>query len=102
MAKYSDEEIRDIPKITVKIAADYLGISPNMLTLGMCNDLLPFGFAVRNEDHYRESWSYAIVPERLIPYNHSELHITFVHPRTLTCLSFQPIQRSNRSDGSKT
>jgi hypothetical protein len=46
MAKYSDEEIRNLPKVTIKIAADYLGISPNMLTLGMRNDLLPIGFAV--------------------------------------------------------
>jgi hypothetical protein len=73
MAKYSDEEIRNMPKITIKIAADYLGISPNMITLGMCNDLLPIGFAVRNEDRYRESWSYTIVPERLIAYNHGKI-----------------------------
>lgn len=26
--KYTDEEIRKFPKITCKIAADYLGISP--------------------------------------------------------------------------
>ena len=69
MAKYSDEEIRAMPKITIKIAADYLGISPNMLTLGMRNNLLPIGFAVHNQDRYRDSWSYTIVPERLIAYN---------------------------------
>ena len=28
MAKYTDKEIRAMPKITLKIAADYLGISP--------------------------------------------------------------------------
>lgn len=56
MAKYSDEEIRAMPKITIKIAADYLGISPNMLTLGMRNNLLPIGFAVHNQDRYRDSW----------------------------------------------
>ncbi len=74
MAKYSDDEIRNMPKITLKIAADYLGISPNMLTLGMRNDLLPIGFAVQNEDRYRESWSYTIVPERLITYNHGKIN----------------------------
>jgi len=74
MAKYSDDEIRNMPKITIKIAADYLGISPNMLTLGMRNDLLPIGFAVRNDDRYRESWSYTIVPERLIAYNHGKIN----------------------------
>ena len=74
MAKYSDEEIRAMPKITIKIAADYLGISPNMLTLGMRNNLLPIGFAVHNQDRYRDSWSYTIVPERLIAYNHGKVN----------------------------
>jgi hypothetical protein len=74
MAKYSDEEIRNMPKITIKIAADYLGISPNMLTLGMRNDLLPIGFAVNSKDRYRDSWSYTIVPERLIAYNHGKIN----------------------------
>lgn len=74
MAKYSDEEIRNMSKITIKIAADYLGISPNMLTLGMRNDLLPIGFAVHNEDRYRDSWTYTIVSERLIAYNHGKIN----------------------------
>lgn len=74
MAKYTDEEIRGMQKITIKIAADYLGISPNMLTLGMRNDLLPIGFAVHNEDRYRDSWTYTIVPERLIAYNHGKIN----------------------------
>lgn len=74
IAKYSDDEIRTISKITIKIAADYLGISPNMLTLGMRNNLLPIGFAVHNEDRYRDSWSYTIVPERLIAYNHGKIN----------------------------
>lgn len=74
MAKYSDEEIRNMPKITIKIAADYLGISTNMLTLGMRNDLLPIGFAAHNEDRYRDSWTYTIIPERLIAYNHGKIN----------------------------
>lgn len=74
MAKYTDEEIRGMSKITIKIASDYLGISPNMLTLGMRNNLLPIGFAVHNEDRYRDSWSYTIVPERLIAYNHGTIN----------------------------
>lgn len=74
MAKYSDDEIRNMPKITLKIAADYLGISPNMLTLGMRNDFLPIGFAVKSEDRYRESWTYTVVPERLIAYNHGKIN----------------------------
>lgn len=74
MAKYTDEDIRNMPKVTIKIAADYLGISPNMLTLGMRNNLLPIGFAVRNEDRYRDSWTYTIIPERLIAYNHGRIN----------------------------
>nr|WP_268259975.1 hypothetical protein [Enterococcus casseliflavus] len=35
MGKYTDDEIRSMPKITIKIAADYLGISSNMLTIGI-------------------------------------------------------------------
>lgn len=41
MGKYTDDEIRAMPKITAKIAADYLGISPMMVTLGMRNCPLP-------------------------------------------------------------
>lgn len=74
MGKYTDDEIRAMPKITIKIAADYLGISTNLLTLGMRNNVLPIGFAVKNEDTYRESWSYSIIPERLIAYNHGKIN----------------------------
>ena len=74
MEKYTDDEIRAMPKITIKIAADYLGISTNLLTLGMRNNVLPIGFAVKNEDAYRESWSYSIIPERLTAYNHGKIN----------------------------
>ena len=74
MGKYTDDEIRNTSKITIRIAADYLGISPNVLTLGMRNNLLPIGFAIKNEDKYRESWTYAIIPERLIAYNHGKIN----------------------------
>jgi hypothetical protein len=40
----------------------------------MRNDLLPIGFAVHNEDRYRDSWTYTIVPERLIAYNHGKIN----------------------------
>jgi len=74
MGKYTDDEIRAMSKVTIKAAADYLGISTMMLTLGMRNNLLPIGFAVKNEDIYRESWSYVIIPERLIAYNHGKIN----------------------------
>ena len=41
MPKYTDEDIRNMSKITCKIAADYLGISPMAVSIGMRNDLLP-------------------------------------------------------------
>ena len=74
MGKYTDNDIRNTAKITIKIAADYLGISPNILTLGMRNNVLPIGFAVHNEDRYKDSWTYAIIPERLIAYNHGKIN----------------------------
>ena len=73
MAKYSDEEIRQMSKITCKIAADYLGVSPMAVSLGMREEKLPIGFAVHNKDRYTDSWSYNIVPERLIAYNHGKI-----------------------------
>ena len=54
MGKYTDDEIRAMPKITAKIAADYLGISPMTVTLGMRNNVLPIGFAIKKEDRYSE------------------------------------------------
>lgn len=51
MPKYTDDEMRKFPKITCKIAADYLGISPMAVSIGMRNDLLPIGFAIHNEDN---------------------------------------------------
>nr|WP_010651573.1 hypothetical protein [Oceanobacillus massiliensis] len=73
MGKYTDDEIRQFPKITCKIAADYLGISPMAVSIGMRNDLLPIGFAIKNEDKFSESWSYQIIDERLIAYKHGKI-----------------------------
>ena len=75
MGKYTDDEIRSMKKITVKIAADYLGISPMMVSLGMRNNLLPIGFVTKDEESYGDyGWTYAIVPERLIAYNHGKIN----------------------------
>jgi len=73
LGKYTDDEIRRFPKITCKIAADYLGISPMAVSIGMRNDLLPIGFAIKNEDKFSESWSYQIIDERLIAYKHGKI-----------------------------
>ena len=35
---------------------------------------LPIGYALKNEDSYSNSWSYAIVPERLIAYKHGKIN----------------------------
>lgn len=74
MSNYTDDDIRNSKKITGKIAADYLGISPMAVSIGMRNNLLPIGFAVNNGDKYRESWTYAIVPERLIAYKYGRIN----------------------------
>lgn len=73
MVKYTDEEFKNISKITCKIAADYLGIAPMAVSLGMRNDLLPIGFAIRNDDKYSESWSYQIIAERVIAYKYGKI-----------------------------
>ena len=73
MGKYTDEELRKFPKITCKIASEYLGISPMAVSIGMRNNLLPIGFAIHNEDKYSESWSYHIIAERLIAYKYGRI-----------------------------
>lgn len=73
MGKYSDDEVRNCKKITCQIAGAYLGISPMAVSIGMRNDLLPIGFAIKNEDRYSESWSYHIIDERLIAYKHGKI-----------------------------
>lgn len=82
MSKYTDDEIRNMPKITLKIAGKYLGISPMAVGIGMRNNLLPIGFAVHNEERDRrwsESWSYQIVPERMIAYKYGRISEICVH-----------------------
>ena len=75
MSKYSDEDIRNLSKVTCAIAADYLGVSPMAVRYGMRNNLLPIGFAIHNEERdraYSESWSYHIIGERLIAYKYGK------------------------------
>ncbi|WP_022751188.1 hypothetical protein [Eubacterium sp. 14-2] len=77
MARYTDDEIRNLPKITCKIAGEYLGISSVAVSIGMRNNLLPIGFAVHHEERdrtYAESWSYHIVAERLIAYKYGKIN----------------------------
>ena len=74
MAKYTDDEIRSMKKITCKIAGEYLGISPMAVSYGMQQERLPIGFAIQTKDRYTNSWSYNIIPERLIAYNHGTIN----------------------------
>ena len=77
MSKYTDDEIRNMSKITCKIAGDYLGISSMAVSIGMRNNVLPIGFAIHNEERdriYSESWSYHIIAERLIAYKYGKIN----------------------------
>ena len=74
MAKYTDDEIKSMKKINCKIAGEYLGISPEAVRYGMQQEKLPIGFAIHNQDRYTDSWSYHIIPERLIAYNHGTIN----------------------------
>lgn len=74
MGKYTDDEIRAMKKITCKIAADYLGISPMAVSFGLQHEKLPIGFAIHNQDRYTDSWTYNIIVERLIAYNHGTIN----------------------------
>jgi hypothetical protein len=97
MGVHTDDDIRNMSKITIKVAADYLGISPNILTLGMRNDVLPIGYAIKKEDRYRDSWTYAIIPERLIAYNRgkiNELQLEGIEKNLTTIVSqFEEMKR---------
>ena len=63
----------------------------------MRNNVLPIGFAVKNEDAYRESWSYSIIPERLIAYNHgksNEVQVEGIEKNLSTIISqFEDLKR---------
>ena len=73
MSRYSDDDIRNCKKITCQSAGNYLGISPMAVSIGMRNDLLPIGFAIKKEERYSESWSYHIIGERLIAYKYGRI-----------------------------
>ena len=78
MGRYTDDDIRNMSKVTVQAAANYLGIAPMAVSIGMRNNLLPIGFAIHNKEKdrspYSESWSDVIIPERLIAYNHGRIN----------------------------
>lgn len=76
MGQYTDDEIRHFKKITCQIAGAYLGIPATAVSIGMRNNLLPIGFAIHNEERdraYSESWTYHIIPERLIAYKNGRI-----------------------------
>jgi len=69
--KYTDEDIRKLKKITCKIAGEYLGLSPMAISIGLQQEKLPIGYAIRNNGN---SWSYYIIGERLIAYKNGKLN----------------------------
>lgn len=76
MNKYTDDDIRNMKKVTLQIAGEYLGIHQTAVGIGMRNNLLPIGFAIHNEERdrrYSESWSYYVIPERLIAYKNGKI-----------------------------
>ena len=66
---YTDEDIRSAPKVTVHMAAKYLGWPPEVLYDGLRNGdpELDFGFAQRLKSG---RWRYPILPEPLIRFKH--------------------------------
>ena len=75
MSKYTEDDIRNMKKVTCQAAGEYLGISSTAVAMGLRNNLLPIGFAIHNEERdraYSESWSYQIIGERLIAYKHGK------------------------------
>jgi|GEM_PF-6947029 len=63
--KYTDEDILIMEKVSPKVAAYYLGCSPDNIYLGLQNGVFPFGVAIRHDIE----WSYDIRPRALVEYN---------------------------------
>lgn len=62
---YNDEFILSLKKVTVQIAAEYLGISVRNVQAGMQEKMFPFGIALKKKE-----WIYIIFAERLVMYKH--------------------------------
>jgi len=69
--QYTDDDIRNMKKVTTQVAADYLGITRMAVCCGMRYGKVPIGSAVKPEG--QRIYSYHIVPERLIAYKHGTL-----------------------------
>lgn len=70
MKKYTDEEILKMKKISTKIAGDYLGVPPMAVAIGLRDERLPIGYAVKRSNQ----WSYYIIAERLVAYKNGNLN----------------------------
>ncbi len=69
MKKYTDDEILKMKKINTKIAGDYLGVPPMAVALGLRDERLPIGYAIKKGN----KWSYYIIAERLVGYKNGIL-----------------------------
>lgn len=75
MSQYTDDDIRNMKKISCKVAADYLGVNVMWVRYGMRKEKLPIGFAfLKSRTRYTENWSYCIIPERLIAYKYGKIN----------------------------
>ena len=100
MNKYTDDDIRNMKKVTLQIAGEYLGIPQTAVGIGMRNNLLPIGFAIHNEERdrrYSESWYYYVIPERLIAYKNgknSEIQVERIEKSLQTIIdSFEEMKK---------
>lgn len=100
MNKYTDDDIRNMKKVTLQIAGEYLGIPQTAVAIGMRNNLLPIGFAIHNEERdrrYSESWSYYVISERLIAYKNgriSEIQVERIEKSLQTIIdSFEEMKK---------
>lgn len=63
----TDREILSMKKVSVRVAADYLGMTYPMLTWKLQQGELPFGFAEKNRE-----WTYHINPQALVKYKNGD------------------------------
>lgn len=70
--KPSDEDILQMSNVLPTIAAKYINETPVFVRLGLQQNRLPFGNAVRNPSG---KWSYHISPGLLVAYQRGTLKI---------------------------
>ncbi len=67
--RLTDEDILNAPKVTVQMAADYLGIDAMTIRLDLRDGIAKYGTATKRGAR----WNYKIVPRRLVAYNNGRM-----------------------------